>query len=339
MGAISIAFDITIAGALALPWVLLVVHLFFADGEEQVSSLPGRLKELDQAAAVAVLLFAVTYLLGSVVSRTAQDFANDDDLHVRIGRHLFRVGVTEDRIRTSVLCNEEDLLTAAPGNSALTTEIRNFRDLGTTSKFLCKHALRWGLTLRENQKGDDVNENARNIFGFQEAALLLKGEDATLRLRQLHDQIMVLRAAAFNGLITFSLCLFAWGARAPRQSRAGWARWVLLLIPALYLTVGTIALVNHGLEANNYDPPYMEFSMLLLGAAGMWLIWNQAPQSAAERTEKHGRSGQWAKYVGLSAILTVTAILAWWSTEVVYAQQVIYSYNTQSYNTQTSPHP
>jgi len=32
MGAISIAFDITIVGALALPWVLLAFHLFFPDG-------------------------------------------------------------------------------------------------------------------------------------------------------------------------------------------------------------------------------------------------------------------------------------------------------------------
>ena len=42
MGAISIAFDTIIAGALALPWLLLVVHLFFPNGEQHVSDLPKR---------------------------------------------------------------------------------------------------------------------------------------------------------------------------------------------------------------------------------------------------------------------------------------------------------
>jgi len=40
MGAISIAFDIIIVGALALPWVLLVIHLFFSNDESSLRTLP-----------------------------------------------------------------------------------------------------------------------------------------------------------------------------------------------------------------------------------------------------------------------------------------------------------
>src|SRR5690242_15303577 len=84
MGAISIAFDTIIAGALALPWLLLVVHLFFPNGEQHVADLPKWIKEINPPAAMAVILCAVTYLIGSAVSRTAQDFSNDDDLHVSV---------------------------------------------------------------------------------------------------------------------------------------------------------------------------------------------------------------------------------------------------------------
>ena len=129
MGAISIALDITIAGALALPWVWLVIRLFCPEVAKrltltEVSSWSG---QWSNSAIAAVLLFAAAYFVGAVVTRTGEDFFNDDDLHLggvsdedarengiseqitkfqnRIGRHLLlRIGVTEDRIRTSVYC-------------------------------------------------------------------------------------------------------------------------------------------------------------------------------------------------------------------------------------------
>ena len=39
MGALTIAFDTTIVGALALPWVLLIVHLFFLPGEDAINAV------------------------------------------------------------------------------------------------------------------------------------------------------------------------------------------------------------------------------------------------------------------------------------------------------------
>ena len=35
MGALTIAFDTIIVGALALPWVVLAIHLFYFEGENQ----------------------------------------------------------------------------------------------------------------------------------------------------------------------------------------------------------------------------------------------------------------------------------------------------------------
>ena len=39
MGALTIAFDTIIVGALALPWVLLAIHLFFFEGENRLGGV------------------------------------------------------------------------------------------------------------------------------------------------------------------------------------------------------------------------------------------------------------------------------------------------------------
>ncbi len=105
MGAFTIAFDIIIVGALALSWVLLVVHLFFSDNESSLKKILDWVKAQDQPALAGILLFAMAYPLGSAVSRIAQDFLDDDDLHVPVFNYLFRVGVTESSIRTDVFCH------------------------------------------------------------------------------------------------------------------------------------------------------------------------------------------------------------------------------------------
>ena len=65
---------------------------------------------------------------------------------------------------------------------------------------------------------------ALDIFGLQENALRVKGEDFTIRLRQLRDQIMGLRGAAFKGAVGFAQCVFAWAATVRRETHGLWAR-------------------------------------------------------------------------------------------------------------------
>ena len=123
MGALTIAFDTTIVGALALPWVVLVIHLFFFRGERSVVALLRWVRKQNQPAVAGVLLFAMTYSLGSAISRIAQDFFNDDDLHIQFPTDpplLLRVGVNEERILTSVYCQNTDLLYVAAASHAST---------------------------------------------------------------------------------------------------------------------------------------------------------------------------------------------------------------------------
>src|ERR1700689_102687 len=111
MGAFNIAFDTIIVGALALPWVLLIIHLFFSDNETRIGTLLDWVNKQNQPALAGVLLFAMAYSLGSAVSRIAQDFFDDDDLHVPLFQRVFRVGVTETSIRTDVYCQKRWLVT------------------------------------------------------------------------------------------------------------------------------------------------------------------------------------------------------------------------------------
>jgi len=70
--ALTIAFDITIVGALALPWIVLLIHLFYFEGENRVGRFLIWLKAQEQPAAVGALLFGMAYTLGSALSRVAQ---------------------------------------------------------------------------------------------------------------------------------------------------------------------------------------------------------------------------------------------------------------------------
>jgi hypothetical protein len=342
VGALTIAFDIIIVGALALPWVVLAIHLFYFEGENRVGSFLGWLKKQEQPAAVGILLFAMAYTLGSAVTRIGQDIFNDDDLYLQVDGQLFRWALTEDRIIASVYCDSNDnhLLPANAGAPAIAAKISAFKTQSSTGG--CDRNLRFRESHRYNKADDDLIGAARDIFGLQENALMDKGGDYTVRLRQLHDQVMVLRGAAFNGVVGLALCLFAWGAALRREQAASWLRLVAALVPTLYLAAALIAAIHHFWGHTPFDPPLMEFTLGLLGCVGGWLVWRRpstpTPDDAHAKelesargagTKCHWQKEQWAGLVLLSAILTAAAILGWWSTEVLYGQQVIYSYDSQ----------
>lgn len=316
MGALTIAFDTIIVGALALPWVLLVIHLFFSSNEGGLQVVLDWVKQQNQPALAGVLLFAMTYPLGSAVSRLAQDSFDDGDLHIQFSDHfLLRQGITETSIRTDVYCHNQELL-AQMRSDALTERRKRFKNNES-----CQYTARW--IIPQNQYWIQQQQDlAAEIFYVQEATLLLKGTDATEKLRVFHDQIMVLRGAAFDGFVVFSLCLFWWCTRLPS--------WLRRMVPLAYFLPGALALYNHRIERPASDTPYMEFALLCLAGAAWYLLWPNTMKEKAVPEEAGEKRGPRGAYLVLSLFLTFAAFLGWWATQVLYDEQVIYSYKAIS---------
>ena len=368
MDALKIAFDTLIVGALALPWVYLAVLLFLPGSENRIGDLLSQIKQPSVQAITGVLLFAVTYTLGSAVERVAQDSFNDDDLHV----WNFRMATTEDRIIAGVYCGTDyNHLLQAAGNHTLSDKIKAFHCLNCSdSDSTCPPS---GASAASNipevtsaspprpgcpcqsilsPKGTDTSDKleeqerplistARDIFGLQGNALLVRGEDPTLRLRQLHDQIVVLRGATFNGLLALAFCVFAWGVSAQREKPHSTLCWievmVLALVPPFILHLAWSAWSRHYRETYVTGPPYMEFSLFVVGGAGALLLWIipllrwALPSLRGRTVTKPGNWPRWAWPASgiLFTVLSLAGIFGWWATEVLYTQQVVYSYDSQ----------
>jgi hypothetical protein len=351
MEALNIAFDTVIVGALALPWVLIVVDLMFwwnghelqwkggglswtlrtDGGASQAGEHPAEqnapIGEPEPraayfntlSAAVSVLLFAVAFLLGSAVSRNAKDFFNDDDLP------LFR-HITEDAIRANTYCQvdqwpvveirtdfKDDFGSHHPGPSPnqLGEECTKLNNAPKFAWWKVGHSFR-----RYYQTPDEIINATKQVFQLQESAVLLAGEEKTERLRQLHNQITVLEGAALNALIAFFLCGFCWLGMKGRR-----VRYLALIAAAAFLGEWIFSLSSHLADNRIDEPPFMEFTLIILGAAGIYILLKRAPV-------------RWWYGTGfvLSLLFFGMAFFGWWWTEVVYTQQVNFAFYAHSHN-------
>src|ERR1700682_5203964 len=168
MQAFKFAFETVMIGALALPWLLLVIYMVSPD---LLRSSPnhaiGRLlnpvpKEL-RSPLVSIAAFTFAYLAGSAILPVAGELLNDQDL---IGSML----PTGSKIQETVY----KLMERKPG----------FRLASFTSA----------------PQGDLQLGGSHEDFLLRESALLLHGTDACERLNRLHERLAVLSAATFNWL-------------------------------------------------------------------------------------------------------------------------------------------
>jgi hypothetical protein len=302
MGTLSIAFDTIIVGALALPWVFFAVDLFFLKNKTDDDRVKKAWKFVSggvNPTVAGVLLFAATYLLGSAISRTAEDFFNDED--------LIPTSLTEANIRTAEYCDQPREIrdTFSAIRPVDFVGLCSPTSAETPKRRICRHFF--------GKLCDKYSGDVDDIFRVQEGALLLTGEDKTDRLRQLHYQIVVLRGAAFDGLLAAAFCLFGWCAKkkAARQ-------WFLGLVSGLFLVLGFFHLYGH-IQRTGFEAPFAELTVFLLGVAGLGALSN------AEDRRWYG--------VGLFvSLLLLTALIyfGWWSTEVLYNREVIYSFFAHS---------
>jgi hypothetical protein len=302
MDSLKFAFDTLIVGTLALPWLAILVRMFapgiFFDEAQKnfpfITALPEHTKDLVASA----LIISMGYLLGSAVSRVSSDFFDDE-----FWWHL----PTESAIRENVYADEYCGLESVFAAAKLPTELSH-RPAPTA---LCS----------EKRPGFIGEPGViQEYFRRQEAQLLLAGGDKNARLKEFHDQIVVLRGAAMNGFLLFIFCIFGYCA----EGRRG-LTWRNIRKPLSYLPAWGLVLygcLSVGVHLGKYgrlsysNPPLAELVLVVTGTVGLLV------------TSHEGHSRFYRNAWLLALVVSVIAYGGWWWTEVIYDQQVIHSFHT-----------
>lgn len=274
--------------------MFMLVDLFCHTKEKLVDQALPHLKNQTLAAVVGLLLFALAYLVGSSVVRVSEDFFNDDDLSIR---------VTEDQIRTDVYCQPSDTWMIDVG-------VMPTPGAPTDLVSPCPKD-------KAKIRTHETNNRVAQAFSVEESSLWLVAADKIERLRDLHQQIVVLRGAAFDGFVVTLLCLFGAFTRLGFWGRCG----VLAVVIALFAWVidATGDHLRDHLHNLAGDPPLMEAMLAAIAIAGFFIAWKGVP----ERSYFCGFM--------FSALLTGVAFSGWWYTEIVYSKSVIYFFYAQNH--------
>jgi hypothetical protein len=303
MDVLKFAFEILIVGALALPWLAVLIRMCVPDPTpgkpiNLLQFLMSVVPEGAQNAVSAVAIVAVGYFLGSAVSRVSRNFFNDE---------LLGPVPTEDQIRSGVYWKEYCQENVA--------ELLDLPEIKGHPKIMQK----WCPP--ENGSTDKTAEFdplVQEMFRLQESELLLNGRDKVDRLKDYYDQITVLRGAALNGIILVALCVFGFcGTLRARWSKRPVLNLLTFAPAGAFVCYGTYSLFGHVLGNNIHtfysDPPLAELVLILLGGIGVWVVYRAKVARFYLPTAV------------VATILTVIAFGGWWWTEVMYDLQVIHS--------------
>ena len=178
MEALKLAFDTIIVGALAIPWLILLIGLFQRRKEAEKASTSSVLSFLAPfldgddkhvLGAAGVFVFAATYFVGAAITRVSGDFFNDDDLWIPYVRLP-----TEDNIRTDVYCDPvvRELVRAGGGENVITTP-------------RCQQAAKTWRSRNDIDRdtAERAKKDIQRTFYRQEAAVLAPSDDSD-RLNQ-----------------------------------------------------------------------------------------------------------------------------------------------------------
>jgi hypothetical protein len=302
MEVLKIAFDTLIIGAVALPWVAVLLQMsFLAQNEKTNGQLPwvSALPKHARDAVLSVVILALGYFLGAAVARVSDDFFGDDDIWSL---------PNEVSIRKDVYHHEYcDVKAGVLAAMALPSEL-----VASRASF-CESA----------ESNQQLIDTMTQFFRLEEGKLLLQGDDRTTRLRELNDQIVILRGACMNFMILSTLCLFGFCASFRSGSRNLLSLALTLSPAALLILYGGYHFYSHFHQLNLSndidlfrDPPLGETVMIIVGLAGL-----------SARAPMQSRLN-YARGCALSLAIAIMAYGAWWWTEVMYNESIIHAYSS-----------
>ena len=247
MEAFKLAFETVIIGLFALPWLWVMVDLMNPDlcnssgVSRLISLIPSELK----ASVIGLSLFALVYLLGSMITPVACEFLNDKDM-------LGGVLPTEEKIQAWAY-----------------KQVRPGEAPGMLAKF--------EPVSLQDRNDERFREAAHKEFQREESAILLHGTDNNERINKLHEQLTVLRGATFSAFALMVLCGFAWCGRIGNDQTRPESPWqragrsvTFTMASALILVAGTELIRDvHKLEEG--DMPIAEIVLIILGGLGLYV--------------------------------------------------------------------
>jgi hypothetical protein len=301
MEAFKLAFETVLVGALALPWLALMMVLVNPKISRTIGHLTKLVPKECMPALAGVVAFSLAYLLGSAISPVAREFLNDIDA----------IGFpTEDKIQTLIMERPE-------GGQVLSSAVPKRGNLAVLRDTL-------------EQKRSILGTNA--TFRQQETTVLLHGAEASERINRLHERLTVLTGATFSGFVLVLLCVFAWcgsyrgqgeAARLHSSLRLRAVQWATYLPCLATMLWGVVALLRDWNKHDIDDPPIMELVLLILGFFGLCITASKTVVLPALR------SGML-----FASFLTILSCGGYLSTEPSYVHEVL-----DSYAVITSPQP
>lgn len=339
MDVFKLAFETTMVGVLAFLWLGIAVDLVYPPFFARI--IPGALGRNDTLLGVAVLSLA--YCIGSAIIPISSQMVNDE--HWPVPEAAIRCLVLEDlNDQLDGIGRIELLKPHEPGddfNACHRTFLDRFREQEpkTHKRKMTWDTVRSGLQMtferrdpapRAEHEEEEIENNKKlgNIltkFQLMETQILSQGTDKTERLRQLHERIVVLRGAVFNGFCFLLICLFA--SLAPINGNA--FPWKKRVGGTLLAVVFTAFSAVNGFEDlthfNISDIPALEGLLAVITVFGGFLVY----YGVKDRP-----------YLGKRIVLVAGFFAAlsyggWMWSEVIYDQQVISSYAVM----QSAPKP
>jgi hypothetical protein len=304
MDAFKFAFETTIVGLLALPWLVLLVLLLSPEAARLTIPSTGPFAKLFEPTAFGVTIVTFAYFMGSAITPVATQLLDDPDMPMLQIR----------QIRTSALAwwliESPSIVRGGP------LFVKMCQPFGT----ICDDAL-------ELQESKDLTstcdrrciEMANGQFLFEEQAILKDGTDKIERLNRLHEQVIVLRAAVLNGLILVVLTWYAFFSRGYKEPLRKILSDSRTLADTITTVAMAIALLWVGAQFGSFDyiqnraddPPIMEGLLVLLGLVGFWTFLKGVLVRCS------------LQVLLLSAFITLLAYGGWWWTEFLYSREVI----------------
>jgi hypothetical protein len=300
MEAFKLAFETVLVGALALPWLALMMVLVNPKISRTIGHLTKLVPKECMPPLVGVVAFSLAYLLGSAISPVAREFLNDIDA----------IGFpTEDKIQTLIMERPE-------GGQVLSSGVPKRGNLAV---------------LRDTLPDRRSLLAANATFRQQETTVLLQGAEASERINRLHERLTVLTGATFSGFVLVLLCVFAWCGSYRGQAQGAlhsslrlravqFATYLPCLATILW---GVVALSRDWKKHDIDDPPIMELVLLILGFFGLCIT---ASKTVALPALRGGML--------FASFLTILSCGGYLSTEPSYVHEVL-----DSYAVMTSPQP